>query len=132
MTENQNIQTIQSLYDAFKRGDIPFIIDRVTPDVLWRSYCEGGVPWSGDFSTKAGVPRFFSAIAEHAEITSFEPGEFVAQGDTVVSMGTSTSQAKSTGKAADSKWVFVWKLRDGLVYSYEQFHEPTLARIFVA
>ena len=33
MSEQQNAALIQSLYDAFSRGDLPFILDRLTEDV---------------------------------------------------------------------------------------------------
>jgi ketosteroid isomerase-like protein len=27
-------------------------------------------------------------------------------------------------------WVYIWKLRDGKVYSYDQFNDPGLAQAF--
>jgi len=36
----------------------------------------------------------------------------------------------ATGKKALTPWVFIWKLRDGKVTSYEQFHDPALADAF--
>jgi ketosteroid isomerase-like protein len=130
MNENQNIQTIQQCFDAFGRGDIPFIVNNVTLDVKWSSYTESAVPWSGDHSGKDGVPGFFQAIYDNVDVQGFEPTDYVAQGDTVVSAGTFACTANSTGKSANTKWVFVFKFRDGLVSSYEQFNDPGLAAIF--
>ena len=39
-------------------------------------------------------------------------------------------KVRATGKTDDSPWVFIWKLRDGKVVSYEQFHDPAFAAAF--
>ena len=130
MSEQQNVQTITRIYEAFGRGDVAFIVERVTDDVHWVSHFEPIVPWGGDYSGKNGVPKFFEAIAAAIDVTAFNPLDFIAQGDTVCSVGELGCTVRSTGKHADSRWVFIWKLRDGKVYSYEQFHEPTLAEAF--
>jgi hypothetical protein len=130
LSEQQNIETVGKLYEAFGRGDAGYIVDQCTDDVRWVSHFEPIVPWSGDFSGKANVGKFFQAIGENADIPRFEPKEFVASGDTVVSIGELDITVKSTGKSASTRWAFVWKLRDGKVYDYEQFHGPELAAAF--
>lgn len=77
----------QMMYEAFGRGDVQNIVGQLTDDVRWTSYLDPIVPWSGDFSGKQNVPRFFQAINDNAETTAFTPKEFVAQGDTVASTG---------------------------------------------
>jgi ketosteroid isomerase-like protein len=27
-------------------------------------------------------------------------------------------------------WVFIWKVREGRIFSYEQFHDPAIAQAF--
>jgi ketosteroid isomerase-like protein len=130
MNEQQNIQKISDVYAAFSRGDIGFILDQVTDDVRWLSHFDESVPWAGDYSGKNRVPAFFQGISESVEVTGFEPGEYIAQGDNVVSLGYFACKSLATGKSARTKWIFVWKLRDGKIYSYEQFHEPAIAEIF--
>lgn len=121
---------IGQIYQAFGRGDVGYILDQLTEDVSWVTHLEPVVPWSGDYSGKATVPNFFEAIGRSVEVTSFVPGQFVAQGDTVVSMGVFGCTVHATGKSSTTPWVFIWKLRDGRVYSYEQFHDPALADAF--
>lgn len=38
--------------------------------------------------------------------------------------------SEATGKSALTRWVFIWKLRQGEVVDYDQFHDPTLAAAF--
>lgn len=105
MAEQQNVALVTKLYEAFGRGDTAFIIDQLTDDVRWVSHFEPIVPWGGDFSGKTQVPRFFQAIGESVDVTAFNPGEFVAQGETVVSMGEFGCKVRATGKSALTPWV---------------------------
>ena len=130
MSEQANIKAIQDIYAAFGRGDVPYIIDQLTEDVTWRTHFDPVVPWGGDYSGKAKVPKFFDAIFSAVEVSAFEPQEWVAQGDTVVSLGRFGGKSRNLGKAFNTRWVFIWKLRGGKVTSYEQFHETTIADAF--
>jgi ketosteroid isomerase-like protein len=130
VTETENVQLIGTIYEAFGRGDIAHIVEQLTDDVRWVSHFESIVPWSGDYSGKATVPGFFEAIASSVDVTAFNPGQFVAQGDTVVSLGEFGCRVRSTGKSAVTPFVFIRKLRAGRVYSYEQFHDPSIADAF--
>lgn len=130
MSEQENVEVITRIYEAFGKGDIPFILEQLHDDVQWVVHQEDYVPTSGNWSSKAKVPGFFQAINDSMELSAFVPREFVAQGDTVVSIGDFDFKARGTGKSAQSKWVFVWKLRDGKVLSYEQFHDTALAAAF--
>jgi ketosteroid isomerase-like protein len=130
VSEQDNVQTIVKIYEAFGRGDVPYILGQMTDDVRWVVHLDPVVPWAGDFSTRARVGGFFSALNEHAETMLFEPKELIAQGDTVVSTGEYAFRARGSGKSSRGPWVFIWKLRDGKVYSYEQFHDPSAAAVF--
>jgi ketosteroid isomerase-like protein len=128
MSENDNIARIVKIYEAFGRGDVGYILAQLTSDVHWVSHFEPIVPWGGDLSGKVG--KFFAAIAESGEVLSFTPKEFVAQGDTVVSLGEFGYKVRATGKSTLTPWVFIFKLREGKIYSYEQFHDPAFANAF--
>ena len=130
MNERENAGRIEEVYAAYGRGDIGFILNQLADDVRWVVHIEPIVPWSGDFSGKSRVPRFFEAIAGAVDVLAFEPKEWIAQGDTVVSLGGFRCRVRSTGKTSDSRWAFIWKFRGGKISSYEQFHDPALAAAF--
>ena len=88
------------------------------------------VPWSGDFSGKSRVPKFFEGIFNSVTVELFDPTEFIAQGDVVVSIGTFGCRVNATGKSSHTRWVFIWRFRDGKVSSYEQFHDNKIAETF--
>lgn len=130
MSEQTNIERVVAIYQAFSRGDVGFIVEQLTPEVRWVSTLESIVPWSGTYVGQEEVPKFFAAIGAATEVHSFEWNEFVAQGDTVVSLGTFAGLVRSTGRVISTRWIFVWKFRDGKVTSYEQFHDGALASGF--
>jgi uncharacterized protein len=130
MESQQNVRTVQEMYAAFGRGDVASILERLTEDVVWTSHFDPVVPWGGTFTGKAQVPRFFEAIFSTVDVEGFEPTEWVVEGDAVVSLGEFACRVKSTGKRSRTRWVFVWRFREGQVSAYEQFHDPAIAAAF--
>src|SRR5215210_2417636 len=81
----KNIETVQQIYAAFSRGDVPAIMAHISDDL-----CHFGVvsdqkllPWHIQITKKSDVPQFFQALAESSDFTRFEPRDFAAGGDNV-------------------------------------------------
>ena len=130
MSEQANTEQVEAIFEAFGRGDIPFILDRLTDDVRFASYLDPVVPWAGEYVGKENIPSFFQALGGSVEVTGHPVDALVAQGDTVFSRGGVSFNVRATGKPGLSSWVYIWKLRDGQVYSYEQFNDQGLAEAF--
>ena len=54
----------------------------------------------------------------------------VAQDDTVVATGDVRFRVRETGREGSSSWVYIFKLTDGKVRSYDQFNDAGLAEAF--
>ena len=132
MSEQKNVRTIQEIYDAFGRRDVQAILDRLTDDVQWITHLDPVVPWSGNYCGKEDVKRFFANVYGAGEVLAFEPLEFVAEGDMVISIGKYGCRSAATGKEAHTRWIFVWKFRNGQISYYEQFHDIKIADAFRA
>src|SRR5512147_3184161 len=77
-----NIATIQRVYEAFGKGDVPAILDMVTDDVDWASESTSSLaPWHGNRRGKAEVTGFFEKLAATAEVLDFKPLAFAANDD---------------------------------------------------
>lgn len=64
---NNNLATVQSIYKAFGKGDIPTIIDYLAEDVQWEQWADNaaqkaGVPWMQARKGKAGAFDFFTSV----------------------------------------------------------------------
>jgi ketosteroid isomerase-like protein len=76
-----NKDTVQAIYEAFGRGDVSAILDKLADDVEWETQVPvSGVPWLQSRRGKANIAGFFEALAR-LKITRFEPHTVFDGGD---------------------------------------------------
>lgn len=56
------------------------------------------------------------------------PHEFVAQGDSVVSLGQYSGKYKITGKRFSAPFAHVWNLRNGKVVRFRQYTDTAVVQ----
>jgi hypothetical protein len=83
-------QTVQAIYDAFKRGDIPYILSQLASDVTWHQ--TSAVPWGGHYKGPENVAQFFQKLDAAMETVAFEAKENIEAGSEVFSFGQYTGQ----------------------------------------
>jgi ketosteroid isomerase-like protein len=118
-------KTIQEIYDAFQRGDLPAILARVTEDVDWNNQgvASRECPWNGDFSGKAGLPGFFQALDRCLAFRVFVPHAFVEQGDRVLVELRIESDVKQTGRPLENDVVHAWTFAGDKVRRYRHYND---------
>ncbi len=80
-----NAETVMGIYEAFGRGDVGHILDQMSDDVAWdHGIRETGLPYLVPGTGKDHVARFFQAVAENLEFTTFEPATPCVNDDTVM------------------------------------------------
>jgi hypothetical protein len=111
-----NLETVQDIYGAFGRGDIPFILDKVSESAEWDYGSTSDVPWLMARKGRQGAADFFEALGGF-EISKFVPHTFLDGGDVVVVMVDIESKAASTGlPIAEEDEVHIWRFdEDGKV-----------------
>ena len=115
---DQKIETIQSVYEAFGRGDVQFILDQLTDDVDWASCPDSDIaPWHG-VRSKDEVPAFFKTLGETLQITEFTPLAFGPNETDVMVVTRWSATAHATGKSATMDIHHWWRFRDGKIYYY--------------
>jgi hypothetical protein len=62
MAQAENKKLVESLYDAFARGDLQYILERVTDDVEWVNEGPKSIPYAGKFSGRAGGAAIFRGV----------------------------------------------------------------------
>jgi uncharacterized protein len=78
-----NIDTVKQIYEAFGRGDIPVIIDKLDPNIEWDvEVSTPGVPWLQPRRGAANIPAFFESLAP-LSFQRFEPHTYFANGNKV-------------------------------------------------
>ena len=68
-----NAETVREIYEAFGRGDVAAILDKLDDTIEWETQAPvSGVPWLQSRRGKANVAGFFESLAP-LKITRFEP-----------------------------------------------------------
>ena len=132
MSEQTNIQVVQTAFGYFGKGDVAGIISLLAADVSWHVAPIKNVPYTGTRNGTTGVADFFATLAESEDTLKFEPREFIAQGDKVVAIGQYGARVKSTGREYETYFAQVFTLRDGKLTSFvEYLDSATVADAFV-
>ena len=119
MGADDNIKTVQAVYEAFGRGDVAFILDAVTDDVDWASEASStAAPWYGVRHGKAGVGEFFQAFGTTMEVEEFTPLTFGANDDEVFAVVRFKTKALATGKRSAMNLHHWFTFRDGKIAMY--------------
>jgi ketosteroid isomerase-like protein len=80
-----------------------------------------------DERTGQAVLGWFGGVASTLDYTTFEPREFIAQNDKVVSPVYSEATVRDTGRAFVNPEAHVWTLRDGKLARFQSYHDTAAA-----
>jgi hypothetical protein len=96
-----NIRTVQDIYAAFGRGDIPAILDKLADDVDWdyayRS-APNPLPWLQPQRGRTGVGGFFKSVQDNLEIRRFAVNALTEGSSVVVALFDIEATVRRTGK----------------------------------
>jgi ketosteroid isomerase-like protein len=116
---DENIKTIQAVYEAFGRGDVEAILDNVTGDVDWASETSSTVAsWYGVRHGKEGVASFFEAFGSTMEVQEFNPSSVAANDTEVHTVVQFRATARATGKTVDQTLHHFFRFEDGRIAFY--------------
>jgi hypothetical protein len=119
-----NKALVQSLYAAFGRGDIAFILAHADEAIDWSSNdSAGAVPWGGTRRGRQDVQRFFDTLAANLDFEVFDPRRFASDGGLVFVQGRTVAKVKSTGRRFDMEWVHLFTIEGGKVMRFEEFYD---------
>ncbi len=117
-----SLQIVQSIYDAFAKGDVPAVLGAMDANIEWHEaehwvYWPGG-PFIGPQAVHEGV---FAPLMRDFEGFRVEIRRLVGCGDTVLAEVRYRGTAKRTGAAIDLQVAHVWDVRDGKVVRWQQY-----------
>lgn len=112
---------VRRVYEAFGKGDVPWILQHVSESVDWEL---AGAPlaYGGRRRTRKEVEAFFGQVAEIDDIHGFEPREFIEAGEHVTVLGWERTTARETGVTFETEWAHVFTVRDGLIVRWRGFY----------
>jgi ketosteroid isomerase-like protein len=117
----ENVRLIENAYNSFKTGDLKSLLANFAEDIHWELPKIEGLPISGIRNGREQVQEFFTTLAKLQEPLQFEPREFIAERDKVVSIGFYRWRVKETDKIFESAFAHVFTIRDGKVVRFLEF-----------
>jgi ketosteroid isomerase-like protein len=123
MSEEQNRQVVQGLFESFGRGDVPAMLGVLSEDIQWKIQGPTNVPHFGEYNGHEGVTDFLVKLGSNVEMEKFEPREFVTSGNRVIVLGGERGRVKSTGQVFDNDWAMVFVLSDGKIKSFRSYED---------
>ncbi len=116
MTEQDHLSTVQTLYEAFGRGDIAAIEAQLADDVDWSvEAASSTAPWFGPRNGKDATSRFFAELGENIEVSDFRPHSFATGQDDVHCLVDWTFRSRAAGREARMTMHHYWRFRDGKI-----------------
>ena len=120
-----NGRLIASMYEAFGRGDVPYVVERIADPVEWIE-TDADIPTRGTYRTPQDVVQHvFAAIGEHFESFELRPELWIEHGDDVVVTGRVAAVTR-TGSKLDSPFAHVFTVRAGKVVRNDNHHDTAL------
>jgi uncharacterized protein len=129
MNPQENVKIVQQAYERYKTGNIPSVLELMSDRVEWVLPELAGVPVAGTRHGRDGVADFFSKLSETQQVISFEPLEFIAQGDKVVVLGRYSYRVTSTRQQFDSDWAHVFTIQNGKIVRFQEFTDTAAVAV---
>jgi ketosteroid isomerase-like protein len=126
MLVDTNIEFVKDLFAAFGRGDIGYVIDAHSVDVVSESPVSrtSTLPWAGSRAGRRELVEYFESMATHLRPEAFQDVVFTASGDRVVVEGTNAGSVVETGECYEHDWVMVFTIQDGKVARFRHYYDP--------
>ena len=124
MTEQDNVAVVKAVYAAFLRSDTPSLLEYLTSDIKWFAIGPPRIiPTAGTRYGRNQVAQYFSILSATEDLQNFQAEEFIAEGDTVISIGTLKTRLKETGKLLQTPWVHVFNFHKGKISEFRSFYD---------
>jgi uncharacterized protein len=107
---------------------VPALAELMADDIEWVDPGDPDEnPLAGTYRGKEEVLGWFGKLAEQVDFSAFEPRDFIAQGDKVVSLVHAEATVRSTGRSMVQDEAHVWTFRDGKVARFQIYLDTAAA-----
>ncbi|HUQ08313.1 MAG TPA: nuclear transport factor 2 family protein [Kofleriaceae bacterium] len=106
-----HLQTVQNIYAAFGRGDVPAILEVLADDVDWEyGGSPSDVPWLQPGRGREAAARFFGAVGANLDVKMFAVNDLLEGTNVVVGLVSIEAIVKPTGRTfREVDEVHIWR-----------------------
>ena len=124
----ENVALVQAIYAALGAGDVPGVVARMSPDIVWNEaenfpYADRN-PYLGPEAILTGV---FARLGTEWDGFAAVPAEYLGAGEAVVVLGRYHATYQATGRALDAQFAHVWRIEDGKAVAFQQYTDTLQA-----
>lgn len=108
----ENVATVQAIWDALNRGDADEATERMPEDFVF-DFSSSENPESGVYRGRESLKRVFQSLTEPWSEVEYFALEYIAAGDHVVRVGGMRARGEGSGAEVTARGAQVWTFRDG-------------------
>lgn len=113
---NQHVETVQAIYEAFGRGDVPAILEHLAEDVRWEEWADNraqaaGVPWLLPRHGKSGAIEFFGVVGQF-QFHEFQVLSLMEGGNQVAAELAIDATIPASGTRLRDEEIHLWTFDD--------------------
>ena len=133
--ESANKEILKTAYAKWhdtRGGSVDHWLSLMADEIDFRSLAdgEGGLNFTKQVESRADMDRYFSGLSEGMEMVNYKVSQYVAEGETVVVVGSTSWRVKATGKVFDTPKVDVVRFEDGRIVAFFEYYDT--AKILAA
>lgn len=106
------LQTVQAVYEAFRRRDLPALFNLLSSDIEITQSEE--LPWGGIYRGHEGAQQFFTKLTSRID-SSVQIERFIQAGQDIAAIGWTQGSVISTGAKFHVAIAHIWRVRAGAV-----------------
>lgn len=100
------------------------VVDLAAPDIEWWAAGPRDIlPWAGSWRGPEAVSQWFEVLNGTLEYDTWEPYEYVSEGETVVELVRGAGRVRSNGRRYEGDIVRVWTFRYGKLARVRSFYD---------
>lgn len=117
----ENIALMREAYDRYNQKDAAFLIDWLTPDIVWVSHGDPAImPTSGYRQGLEQVAEYFALLVRDWEVIRHDGVEFFGAGDRVVIRSRVKLRRLVTDMILELDKADFWTVRGGRIHAYQE------------
>ena len=122
--DDQALATVKRAYEFFASNNFGGIMELIRDDSTWSAPGPKDVlPWVGTCRGPAEIKAMFNDVGNYAQLTLFEPREFISNGRTVAVVGYEEGILQPTGGKYATDFVHIFEIEDGKIKSYQEYND---------
>lgn len=121
VSEEKNIEIVNSLYRNFLQGNMEALLDTFAEDIDWNGQVNwpGGpnpLPYTGKRVKREELAKVFAQFMSTVQYQKpLAENQYVTNGDRVLVVGQDMRRVLATGEEVESRWSMLWTIQNGKV-----------------